>query len=343
MAYLGNSPNRDVILRLEARKSFALSLWIVDSNQRPLDITDAELRIIAKKPPFGPDDSNNLITNSSADLTNGTEGLARFALQASDLDWTPGEYPYAIVMIIDGYSAVIASGTIALQTNTEFASVGSTYSGANPPSALQVTLEGPRTIEVTTGSTLAPGTQSFTDADKQKLDGIEDGAQVNDEERLVPSGGATNAVLAKFSNDDFNTHWISVQSLPGGPLTAEGVAAGYTPTANGSDGWGWEPSVTNADDIEDGVVKVMMTTDERTKLGGLTNDYTELDNLPTLGTAAAADSDDFAPATGIDASAVTTGTFNKNRIPKVTDLNGATSGTAPPSGGADGDLYFQYT
>lgn len=41
------------------------------------------------------------------------------------------------------------------------------------------------------------------------------------------------------------------------------------------------------------------------------------------------------------ASDVTSGTFAAARIPKVMNLNGVSYGTAAPSGGADGDIYFR--
>ena len=45
----------------------------------------------------------------------------------------------------------------------------------------------------------------------------------------------------------------------------------------------------------------------------------------------------------VDGADITTGTVSKDRLPKVSAHNGFTSGTAGPSGGADGDIYFQYT
>ena len=59
MAYIGNSPTSETVLRLEARKSFALGLYIQDANGRPLDITDASIRLVAKKLPLRATDTND--------------------------------------------------------------------------------------------------------------------------------------------------------------------------------------------------------------------------------------------------------------------------------------------
>jgi len=98
-----------------------------------------------------------------------------------------------------------------------------------------------------------------------------------------------------------------------------------------------------ADDIADGVNKVVMTVAERSKLAGLTRDYTQLDNLPAYGDIVTHDADEFLTPGHVDAGDIVSGTINKNRLPKVISLNGISRGTAAPSGGADGDLYLKYT
>jgi len=179
MAQTGNAPETKTVLRLMARKSFAVGIWIQDQNGNPLDITDSQIKIVARKRVGSDVDSDvgNLITNFMAQMIEPEHGLARFELQASDLDWTPGEYLFNIVMIYQGYSSVIVDGVIQLEQNTEFGSVDETFVlDAAMSTALIVGLSGSRSIYVRTGPTLAPGDATFTWEDEQMLKELYAGA-----------------------------------------------------------------------------------------------------------------------------------------------------------------------
>src|SRR5690606_15684664 len=109
------------------------------------------------------DDSGNLITSSTATLISPEIGLARFELQASELDHDPGEYAFTIVLSEGGYSSVIVQGVIQLEQNTEFTSINETFSpGTVASTALQVVLRERTAITVRTGPTLPPGAVTFT-------------------------------------------------------------------------------------------------------------------------------------------------------------------------------------
>ena len=344
-----------------------------------------------KKLPLGvdPGDTANLITNDTAEIVDVAEGLARFNLQASDLNQPPGEYPFALVLDTNGYSSVVVKGIVDLQQNTEFTSVNSTYLPANAPAGVTLSIGEGSQITLQTGPTLAPGTTSFTDGDKEKLDGIEPGAQVNveadwlaeeghpgyvrhrprfgsaafrDFEDLLglPKGGAPGEVLVKLSSDDYLVGWQQQASGGGGgSLPATGVTAGYVPIANGVNGWGWGAIVAGVqsvngqqgevmltlDDLADTETRLAMTQAERTRLAEIpeTISYTTLTDKPDLGTAAALDTEDVLQPGDVDAADVSTGVFDPARIPSVSSLPGFRSGTAAPSGGFDGELYFQYS
>ena len=381
MSYIGNSPAAKTVIRAEARKSLALGLWFKDSTGKSLDISNSTIRIVAKAEPLdGADsaDADNLITNSQAILSSPTIGYARLELQAEDLDHPVGEYPFAIVLWDSGYSAVVVRGVLELMPNTDFSSVSEYYSGVNPAIALEVVMREAATIEVRTGPTLAPGTVSFTVADEEKLDGIEPGAQVNVpadwnflanrpslgsaafanvEEIAVPLDGSPGEILMKTAS---GFEWAAPPATgEAGTLDATGVPAGEVPTANGAGSWTWDviPAavvsvngldgvvVLDLDDVADTATRLAMTPAERSKLAGLNNPpaWADISGKPAFGDAALADADDFLPSTGIDASKVISGTLAAARVPKVSALQGFSSGTAAPSGGADGDFYFQYS
>jgi hypothetical protein len=56
----------------------------------------------------------------------------------------------------------------------------------------------------------------------------------------VPAGGTTGQVLGKVSSSDYDTGWVDPPT-GGEGLDAEGVPAGWVPTAGGDDSWAWGP------------------------------------------------------------------------------------------------------
>ena len=229
MVALDNSPASETYLRLQARKSFALGLYVTDHHGRPLDLAGTCIRMVVRKTNFSAsveDDSANLIVNSEAELVAAGAGFARFHLQAADLDQKPGEYEYSVTLLDNGYSSVLLKGILDLVQNTEYNSTEAVYAENQVDSALQILLKGQHVVKVRTGPTLAPGTTSFTDSDKAKLDDVEQGAQVNvkadwnageadaaqilnkPEHRLLPSGGAVNSILVKRSKAEGDSMWV---------------------------------------------------------------------------------------------------------------------------------------
>ena len=333
MALIGNTPFQQTVLRLEARKSFSLGLWFKDSTGRGLDLSDSDVRLVAKAPPFGVDDSNNLFTNGVANVVSPSVGYARIDLQATDLDLEVGEYAFAIVLVTGGYSAVVVKGVIDVQPNTEAASLLVDYESANPPTSLQVTMRGSQTIEVITGAILQPGTQVFSDSDKAKLDSIQAG---------IPAGGLPGEVLAKTGGADFAVGWVAQSGGGGGALDATGVPASYVPTANGANSWSWALNLSGVteingltgdvtldlDDLDDTATRLAMTPAER-------------DAVAALGTAATAATGDFLPSTGISGAAINSGEVDKDYLPDILSLNGVEVGVGEPGIGFTGVLYIQ--
>jgi hypothetical protein len=222
MAFSSNSPEDQTILRLQARKSYALSVYITDTNGSPLDITDCTIRMIVRKsvPSVTSDDTGNLISNSQAVLVQPVLGWSRFELQASDLDFAPGEYSFSVVLWYQGFSTVIIAGPLELEQNNEFNSVGQVYTvDMMHSTALSVVLWNGKAIEVKTGPTLAPGTASFTKQDEMKLDELYAGALAAGEvlnADLIPDGVSkvimTMAERDKLANLTLN--WTDIQGKP---------------------------------------------------------------------------------------------------------------------------------
>ena len=221
MAYTGNSPVDQVVLRLQARKSFSLGIWIEDDNQRPLDITGCTLRFVARKSVPGSvnDDSGNLVSSSVAAIMAPTLGYAVFSFQAAELDWTPGEYMFSIVLSDSGYSTVVVHGIIQLEQNTEFTSLTETYSLSDPPTALRAIMRESHTIRVRTGPALAPGQATFSIEDEQRLaelyaGAVSDGVALNAD--LIPDGQAKvmMTVAERLQLANLSLEWDDILGKP---------------------------------------------------------------------------------------------------------------------------------
>lgn len=164
MAFLMNGPTSESVLRLHARKSYALGIVVRDRNNEPIDLTGCTLRLVVRGlRDRSTTDDTNLITNDVAELTMPVQGLARFNLQALDLDHKPGEYRFSVTLISQGYSLVLAAGTLDLLDNTEFSSVNEVYSAGGQYSAsLRAQIGDNATVTVTTGPAITPGQAVFT-------------------------------------------------------------------------------------------------------------------------------------------------------------------------------------
>jgi len=254
MAYVGNSPESETVLRLQARKSFSLGVWIEDQNGKPLDITGCSFRFVARKKVVEADndDTGNLIANYMGLIQAPTLGYLTFNFQAAELDWTPGEYQYTITLSDAGFSTVIVQGVIQLEQNTEFTSMTESYVPGAPPTALRVVLRENASIIVRTGPTLAPGEALFTVDDERKLDEIyagklAEGSTLNAD--MIPDGTTKvimtlaernqlanlslewDDIIGKPDFGDIITHDVSEFILKGGINASTDFASGTIPTA----------------------------------------------------------------------------------------------------------------
>ena len=181
------------------------------------------------------------------------------------------------------------------------------------------------------------------------------------EELSVPPGGSPGEMLVKLSASNYHVGWAQPPAGGGGAgLDPTGVLAGRVPTANGANGWSWEEPaakvesvngqigavVLNQDSVADTPTRVAMTPAERAKLDELTvtTEWADVLNKPAFGSASLLDAADVLLKGQINASTdFASGTVPNARLPRVSAMPGFSSGTTPPVGGADGDLYFQYT
>lgn len=200
MAYVGNSPAKETILRLEARKSFSFSLSVRDEYRRPINLTGSNIRIVMKQAPLDSadvDDGDNLIAEPDAALVAPAQGLARIDIQAADLNWPVGEYPFAIVLLTpNGYSTVLIKGLVDLVQNTEFNSLASLFETVAPTQELEVLLRGNTVVDVVVGTAQQPAAPVFTSG------------------TAAPTGGVDGDVHLQYFLDGSRTRtWLKVAGL----------------------------------------------------------------------------------------------------------------------------------
>jgi hypothetical protein len=87
-----NSPQESWLMEAEARKSFALGVWVQDKMQQAVDLTTCELNLtVAKIDKFGVLQSK---IAAVAEIPEPLTGYGIFKLQAENLDFKPGDYNF---------------------------------------------------------------------------------------------------------------------------------------------------------------------------------------------------------------------------------------------------------
>lgn len=136
---LSNVPSQETLLRLAARKSFALTVTVRAPNGSIIPLVDSSARLTVAKPNRDPK-SSDVLFSLDPTVFNIEQGIIRFDFQASHLDLPSREYPYEIVFESLGYSSIVVSGTIDLAPSVDFDSVGASFSDPSATGSLKLTL-----------------------------------------------------------------------------------------------------------------------------------------------------------------------------------------------------------
>ena len=156
MAKITNAPSATLTLDLERRKSFAFRLNVKNAVGGAVDLTGSRIRFVLKPAEFDDDhyDVTNIVVNQDGSIppNEGAKGYCVFGFQAAELDQAPGEYNAAIVLWSpQGYSTLLAKGTVNILANAESGSVRKTYTVATPESVLELPLRPADTVEIKIG------------------------------------------------------------------------------------------------------------------------------------------------------------------------------------------------
>lgn len=222
MVQIRTSPSEHSFLMLEARKSCSFSISLVDGNGAPISLAGGSITL-AISPVVRAATELPLLTVTAE--PTGAEGVSQFNLQASVLDLTPGEFDFAITVVLEGYSFVVMKGTLEVVQNTDFSAGAASYNTPLSNLNVQAVIRANGTVRVVLGHALPPGivrapaggNPGQVLAKKSTTHYDVEWATVEGATSSLPPGGTTGQVLAKTSNANHAVGWTTVNSAPAYP------------------------------------------------------------------------------------------------------------------------------
>ena len=139
MARLSSTPSSQTVLELEARKSFAFSVELVDAAGAAIDMSGSTLTF-----------SMGSLIRAGAPLLELEALNGNFYFQAVDLDLPASTYGFVVTLRTNGYSFVLLKGEVRLLANVELGAVSHTYTVAEPTETLSVMLQKQQVVRVET-------------------------------------------------------------------------------------------------------------------------------------------------------------------------------------------------
>lgn len=152
MAQLSNTPSQPTLLTLAARKSFSFTVQFLNDMEQPLPLEGASCSFTIGEQAYS---ATPILTQQAATITPNT-GVVLFNLQASQLDLTPGIYPFEIVLLQEGYSAIAINGELEVEQSYEVGSLSQVYDEAPSTFGLIAHLKHNRLV-VTSNSLIIAG------------------------------------------------------------------------------------------------------------------------------------------------------------------------------------------
>ena len=155
MPSLTNTPAQSVSFSLERRKSYQVRVTLKNGDGTGVNLADAVLRFVVKAEEWDDDqyDLTNLLVNNQAVILDADAGQALFSFQAAELDNMPGDYYYAIVVLLpDFFSGVVLKGDFSLLANPESDSIHYQYAPSAAQTELVIALRAPGNITITTNN-----------------------------------------------------------------------------------------------------------------------------------------------------------------------------------------------
>lgn len=143
---LGNTPQQETNISVEANKSYSFGVWLKSSDGTPVDLTGSELRFVATENAYH---SGVEVLSITAVPMLDQPDMQQFEFQAEDLALTPGSYSYDVTLVPpSGYSIPILKGQLEIGTNSD-QDISNTFSDVSTGTDVIVQLNGTDVVEVT--------------------------------------------------------------------------------------------------------------------------------------------------------------------------------------------------
>lgn len=145
---LGNTPDSRNDFFLEQGKSFAFTLrfYLDTEEDAPYDLIGATVRLVVSPPPYT-DDVAPVLTSVALPIDL-DDARVQFQLQAHELDFDPGQYPYDVTLVsANGYSTPVLKGFFNVGWNADD-DTSNNYFAALPPEVIDVGIRNGATVRV---------------------------------------------------------------------------------------------------------------------------------------------------------------------------------------------------
>jgi hypothetical protein len=143
---LGNTPRRETNIAVEANKSYAFGIHLKDVENRPIDITDCVIRLVATQ---GAQGGGLEVLDMVAVHVTDVAGFVQFQFQAEDLALDPGTYSYDVTFLPpSGYSTPLLKGNIEVGVNADLDS-SNVYNSVNVGSDVTAIMRENDLVEIT--------------------------------------------------------------------------------------------------------------------------------------------------------------------------------------------------
>lgn len=143
---LGNTPQQETNIAVEASKSYSFGIWFKSADDTPVDLTTSVLRFVATEDPYH--QGIEVLSKVALPVLD-DPAMQQFEFQAEDLALTPGSYSYDVTLVPpSGYSIPILKGQMEIQANSD-QDIDNVYSDISTGTDLIVQLSGTDVVEVT--------------------------------------------------------------------------------------------------------------------------------------------------------------------------------------------------
>lgn len=223
MQQLSSSPQQQTFIRAEARKSFAVTFYLVKQDDTPVDLTDAEMNMVIAQPAYK---GGAIVLNKNATMVDAELGIMRVDIQAAELDLPAYEYLMVTTLVsAEGYSSAVLTGGFEVVANPDPAE--SVYNGVTPPLGLTLTLRDSNKVTVRVNHHPDSVLQAFSDQAEAAYQGAQV-ASISAAASAVSAAASATAAQTVVTADMSDLLDLALPAKVGNPADPVGAALSAT-------------------------------------------------------------------------------------------------------------------